>query len=341
MAKILAIRFSALGDVAMTVPVLYSFAKAYPQHQLTVLSRVNMAPLFSEAPSNLMFKGVDLKKTYKGFRGLMRLYIELRKEKFDAVADLHDVLRTRFLRLCFSLAGVRVCHIDKGRADKRRLMAEKNKKKIPLKTSFCRYQDVFRCLGYPFSLQFDSIFSDGNAVLPKGWTEEKGNLKWIGIAPFAAHQGKIYPLPLQREVVSRLSASGRFRVFLFGGGDKEKEVLAAWEREFPRVTSVVGRLRMKEELMLMSRLDVMLTMDSGNMHLASLVGIPVLSVWGATHPYAGFMGWKQSEMNVIQLDLPCRPCSVYGNKPCRWGDYRCLTGIRPEMIVGRIEKLAK
>ena len=151
MAKILVIRFSALGDVAMAVPVLYSFAKAYPQHQLVVLSRKAMAPLFSFAPANLQFKGIDLKNDCKGVKGLMRIYSELHKEKFDAVADLHDVLRTKVLRLCFCADGVRVRHIYKGREEKRRLVS--GKLKIPLKSSFRRYLETFERLGYPFPLQ--------------------------------------------------------------------------------------------------------------------------------------------------------------------------------------------
>jgi ADP-heptose:LPS heptosyltransferase len=93
---------------------------------------------------------------------------------------------------------------------------------------------------------------------------------------------------------------------------------------------------MKEELALMSHLDVMVSMDSGNMHLASLVNTPVVSIWGATHPLAGFLGWNQSEKNVVQTDMPCRPCSVYGNKPCMRNDYACLNQITPESVVQRI-----
>ena len=96
---------------------------------------------------------------------------------------------------------------------------------------------------------------------------------------------------------------------------------------------------MAEELALMSHLDVMLAMDSGNMHLASLVGTPVVSVWGATHPYAGFMGWGQSEKNAVQISLPCRPCSIFGNKPCIRGDYACLRQITPNQIIEKVESL--
>ena len=89
----------------------------------------------------------------------------------------------------------------------------------------------------------------------------------------------------------------------------------------------------------MSHLEVMLSMDSANMHLASLTGIPVVSVWGATHPLAGFMGWNQSKDNAIQVDLDCRPCSIFGQKPCKRGDYACLNQIKPETIVEKINTL--
>ena len=94
---------------------------------------------------------------------------------------------------------------------------------------------------------------------------------------------------------------------------------------------------MERELILMSHLDVMVSMDSANMHLASLVNTPVVSIWGATHPYCGFMGYGQKAENALQIEnLECRPCSVFGNKPCLHGDYRCLIRITPEMVVQKV-----
>jgi ADP-heptose:LPS heptosyltransferase len=74
------------------------------------------------------------------------------------------------------------------------------------------------------------------------------------------------------------------------------------------------------------------------MHLASLLGTTVVSVWGATHPYAGFTGWRQSPENIVQIDKPCRPCSVYGNKKCYRDDapYACMKEISPSMIIEKI-----
>jgi ADP-heptose:LPS heptosyltransferase len=82
-------------------------------------------------------------------------------------------------------------------------------------------------------------------------------------------------------------------------------------------------------------------MDSANMHLASIYGVPVVSIWGATHPFAGFYGWMQDVNNIVQADLYCRPCSVFGNKPCYRGDHACMQMITTEMLMQKIEALLK
>jgi len=339
MSKILIIRFSALGDVAMTVPVVYSLAVEFPMHEITVLSRESFSPLFKSLPANVRFRGADLKEKYHGIRGLNALYKELDAEKYDCVADFHSVLRSHYLRLRFKLAGVPTASIDKGRDEKKKLTQKSNKTFVPLKSSFTRYYEVLEKLGFKFNLSFNSIFSEkeNNFANIIAQTGEKSTEKWLGIAPFAMHTGKIYPLELQEKVIEHFANEKRVKLFIFGGGESEKNIIDAWVKKYPTVISMVGKLNMSQELILMSHLDIMFSMDSANMHLASLVNTPVVSLWGATHPYAGFMGWNQSTENAIQVDLFCRPCSIYGQIPCYRGDYACLYQITPEQIIHRIE----
>lgn len=340
MEHLLIIRFSALGDVAMTIPVIHACARQYPRLRITVLSREFVRPLFSRMPSNVDFVGADLKGKHKGIAGLNRLFGELRPMRFDAVADFHDVLRSKFLRMRFRLSGVRTARIDKGRAEKKALTAAVEKKLVPLKTSFERYADVLRTLGLDVTPAFTSLFGEGKGDLQavSSATGYKGSDTWIGIAPFAAHKGKVYPLPMMEKVIAALSQCG-YRLFLFGAGDAERSILENWEKQYKGIHSLAGKLRMDTELIVMSHLDVMLSMDSANMHLASLVGTPVLSIWGATHPYAGFMGWGQPADRAIQSDIACRPCSIFGNRPCMREDYACLTQLKPEAVVARIKQL--
>jgi ADP-heptose:LPS heptosyltransferase len=339
MTRILIIRFSAIGDVAMTIPVIYSFANQYPQVDITVLSRRVLQPLFQEMPPNVHYYAADLKGKHKGIRGVYRLYKELKAEHFDMIADFHNVIRTKLLCTLFRFAKVRVESVSKGRMGKQKLTRRRNKILKNQKSSFRRFADVLEKLGYPILLNFASIYGNKKGDFSKiaSIIPNKGSDIWIGIAPFAKHEGKIYPLKLQEKVVAHFASTNHVKVFLFGGGKEEANVFDNWLKKYPTVISTVGKLNMSTELILMSYLDVMLSMDSANMHMASLVDIPVISIWGATHPYAGFMGWKQLPVNTIQLDMPCRPCSVYGESPCYRGDYACMNNIDPERVIKKIE----
>ena len=341
MARILIIRFSAIGDVAMTVPIVHSLALQYPLDEIVMLSKESMRPLFAEMPTNVKFLGADVKNKHKGIGGLSTLYGELKEYNFDYVADLHNVLRSKYLTLRLRMAGSEVVTLQKGRKEKKKLIKANLEEISAVKSSFARSLEVFKLLGFPVQANFVSIYGDqkGDLSLIRSIVGEKKTEKWVGIAPFAAHKGKVYPIELMEKVVAELSLRENTRIFLFGGGAKEKKILARWEQKYKPVESVVGKLQMNTELILMSHIDVMLTMDSANMHLASLVNTSVVSIWGATHPYGGFLGWKQLPTNAIQVDLSCRPCSIYGNKPCKRGDYACLTSIAPTTVVHKIETL--
>jgi len=336
--NILIIRLSAIGDVAMTVPVVYSLARSYPSLRISVLSRPYARAFFEGIADNVSFIEADLKGRHAGFRGLNRLYAELRKEGFTAVADMHDVLRTKFLRMRFGIDAVKMAVIDKHRREKRLLTRKRNKVMRELPSSFENYRDVLRRLGYEFEVKFNSIYEGRNFCYENIYNivgEKRG--RWIGVAPFANHQGKIYPLERMRNVVKKLSEGiPGVRIFLFGGGKDEMDVFNAWQGDIPGVVNASALLRgLSNEMLLMSKLDVMLSMDSANAHIASLVGTNVVSIWGATHPLAGFKSWNINYENIIQRNLPCRPCSVYGNKKCMRGDYECLN-IDEDIIVDKI-----
>ena len=338
---LLVMRFSAIGDVAMMVPAVDSLARQYPENHYTILSQSFLQPLFAHCPDNVRFLGIDIYNDYKGIFGMYRLYRELLQHNFDAVADLHDVLRTKLLRVFFRFGGIKLRCIDKGRKDKRLLTGKNNKKFRQLKPTIERYADVFSALGQPLAqLDFQSIFgsSRGDFNMIEPLTGKKSN-RWLGIAPFAKHEGKIFPLDRMEQVVAHFANRDDVTVFLFGGGASEKKVLDEWCAKFPRTVSIVGKLNLSAELVLMSYLDLMLSMDSANMHLASLTATPVVSVWGATHPFTGFYGYNQPLEHIVQVELSCRPCSVYGNKACHRKNTECMTKITPQMVIEKIETI--
>ena len=342
---ILVIRFSALGDVAMAVPVVWAVATQYPDIRITVLSKAFARTLFEDLAPNVNFMEADLKKEYHGVKGLNALYRRLVAKQFTKVADLHSVLRSDYLRMRFNLGRYRVEHINKHRHQRRQLTSYKHKVKKPLPSSFENYAEVCARLGYPVDIKkFHSIFppEGGNQnLLPAVIGPRKSFEQWIGIAPFAAHEGKVYPPRLMEQVIFQLIQKyENIRIFFFGKGEEEDKYFQLWCAQYRQCLYVSKHCEtMYQELILMSHLDAMISMDSANMHLASLTGIPVVSVWGATHPMAGFLGFNNNKDNIIQLDLDCRPCSIFGNKPCQRGDYACLQNIPPERIVERITSI--
>lgn len=339
-SRILVLRFNALGDVAMTIPVLWSFRSQFPGVEICVVSRPFAAPLLSPLPGVTFFP-LNLQERHRGFIGILRLFRDLKQmEDWTAVADLHNVLRTRMLRFLFKLSGVRTASIDKGRREKRLLTQKVSKRLEPLRSTHERYAEVFRKLGFPVSLKADKTFSfplESTPHISSLAKCKKGS--WVGIAPFAKHKGKSYPLEKMKLVVHLLLEDPELSIFLFGGGPQEEKALEALSYSHERVVNLSGKFPLEGEMAFMSRLDVMISMDSANMHLASLAGVPVISIWGATHPYAGFYGWNQSPENAIQADLFCRPCSVFGDKSCWRKDYACLEEIEPTEISGRVRAL--
>ncbi|MBT8306710.1 MAG: glycosyltransferase family 9 protein [Maribacter sp.] len=313
---LLVIRLSAMGDVAMTVPVIKSLLDSYPSLKITVLTKDFLTPIFSGL-ENVSIHIADVKARHKGIKGLWKLYNELQSLKIDAVADLHHVLRSNILKQFFRLDGVPFVQVDKGRKEKKALIAKKNKIFIALKTTQQRYVDVFAQLGFPFTLPVANFLS--KRKLPNSILGVTGNnsRKWLGIAPFAAFSGKVYPLQLMGQVIQELNNTNKCKIFLFGGGIKEVNQLEEWTKAYNDCLNIAGSLSFDDQLALISNLDLMLSMDSGNAHLAAMFGIPTITLWGVTHPYAGFYPYGQEPNNALLSDrsvYPLIPTSIYGNK---------------------------
>tara|TARA_R110002051_G_scaffold73135_1_gene132675 strand:+ start:46802 stop:47851 length:1050 start_codon:yes stop_codon:yes gene_type:complete len=337
---ILVIRLSAMGDVAMVVPVLMALYNAYPELRITILTKDFFKPILEQIPNVTVYKA-DVKGKHKGFFGLWSLFLELKSLNIDAVADLHNVLRSNILKKFFLLYRIPFYQIDKGRPEKKALTAKHNKIFENLKPMHERYADVFRLLGFSFQLTKEHVYS--KSILEQEVTLKLGlkSKKLIGIAPYAAFIGKRYPLNLMEKVVKTLSELEDYQILLFGGGDKEQMQLEQWSAAHNNCVSVPGKITFLEELKVISNLNVMLSMDSGNAHLAAMYGVPVVSIWGVTHPYAGFYPYGQDKNNALlsNRDLyPLIPTSVYGNKVPE-GYENAMETITPEQIVDKIKSV--
>jgi ADP-heptose:LPS heptosyltransferase len=332
-------RLSAMGDVAMTVPVLRALVNQHPQLKITVISRPFFKPFF-EGIQNLTFFAFDDKERHKGLLGLLRLFQDLKGLQIDAFADLHNVLRSKIVRNLFALSGKKVAAVDKGRQGKKELIRAENKIFQQLPTMFERHIKVFNQLGFTVDLSQPEF--PKKAVLTPEIAALIGTnyKKLIGIAPFAQYTSKVYPLDLMQQVIDQLALDTTQTILLFGGGAHEIEQLNALAAQHKNVLVVAGKIKFQQELHLISNLDVMLSMDSGNAHIAAMLGVKVITLWGATHPYAGFLPFNQPLKNALTADrkqFPMLPTSVYGNKNMP-GYEDAMRTITPETVVAKIQK---
>lgn len=333
---ILVIRLSAMGDIAMVVPVLRAFAQRYPKVKLTVLTRAFFAPFFRDIPNVRMFS-VDVKNKHKGLKGLYKLSKELKALDIDAVADLHNVLRTKILKIFLNTK--RFTQVNKGRKEKKDLISGKDFRQ--LKSMHQRYADVFEDLGFKVDI------SNPNFPDVRELSLEAQNMlgaktqKWIGIAPFAQYKSKMYPLDLVEKVIETLSLKKTCKIILFGGGQIEAQRLEEMKVRYENVINLANRLPLNQELDIISNLDLMVSMDSGNAHIAAMLGKKVVTIWGVTHPFAGFYPYHQDRDLAILSDrsnYPKIPTSVYGNKfPSGYEDV--ARSIPSEVVLEKLESL--
>jgi ADP-heptose:LPS heptosyltransferase len=329
-----------MGDVAMTVPILRAFSEQYPDVKITMVSRKLYLPFFKGIP-NLSFFEMEEKDSHNGFLGLLQMFADLKKLKIDAVADLHNVIRSKLIRILFALGGKSVAHTDKGRKEKALLTKEEDKVFVNLKSMFEQHLETFKKLGFPIDLskyhvpQKQSLSESALKVVNK-----KGTYNWIGIAPFAQYESKIYPLDLMQIVINDLAKLENTKIFLFGGGSKEIELLDELKAQKENTIVIAGKLSLAQEMEVISNLDVMLSMDSGNAHIAAMLGIKTITLWGATHPYAGFSPFNQPLENALVSDskqYPKLPTSVYGNKIVL-GYEDVMRTILPEVVVEKVKQ---
>lgn len=314
---ILVIRLSAMGDVAMLVHVVLALVEKYPELRLHILTQPLFACFFEDIP-NVEIHEVEKRGKHKGLMGILRLARQI-PNRIDVIADVHDVLRSQILRRVLSMRGLKNEKIDKGRSEKKDLTKLEHKVFKPLVSSHQRYADVFEKLGYQIELQPHHVKKQ---QIVSQQILEKLNLeigqKYIGFAPFAAHRSKRMPIEKTQMLLQQLKEIlPDYPILLFGGGKKEIEQLTAIASSFSNCINVAGKFSFKDELSLISNLKIMLSMDSGNGHLAAMFGVPVLSFWGGTHPYAGFAPFLQPKENQFVPNLkkyPLLPLSIYGNK---------------------------
>jgi ADP-heptose:LPS heptosyltransferase len=321
----LILRSAGIGDVAMAAHAVRALRAAYPDLGITIATKKRMPAFFSGIP-DLDFIPVD---------SVGQIVRDARGRGVDLVADLRNELRGKAVRLCMRLSGARTAAYRQEKASRRPLLRHRGKRILWLRNNVLRFCDVFERLGYPVGVP--PIPVRASLPLPEVFGTKDGC--WVGFAPFSLSDLKTYPEDLRDELVEGLCAAYD-RVFLFSGPGEELGYARRLANLHPNLTPVFGSTDLAGEVALMSHLDAVIAMDSAAMHMASLAGAPLVAVWGATHPAVGYSAWgADPDRNYVQMDLPCRPCSVYGEGRCLRADLMCLRGISPAVILSKVASL--
>ena len=334
--NVLVMRLSVLGNVAMAIPVLYPVCKANPDTRFIMLTKKWPASMFHDRPANLKVVDFDVKENHKGFFGLLKLASQLYKlYDIDAVADLHNVSGTWIIDGYMIARGAKVARLDREKPKRRALVNHKTND--PVTPIHERYRWVFQQLGFETPDTFTRLYEGRewpeSPIVPQ---KEPGQ-RWIAISPFSSHRQKAYPLEQMEQVIAELCKHENYFIFLMGGGKPEKVALRPIARKYKNVVSMAEvKHTFIDEYALLGKCDLMLTMESANMHLASLVDLQAMTVWGPTSPACGYLGYNQMVEDDIQLDMDCRPCSITGDKPCKYGNFPCLKNIKPEVIAQHV-----
>lgn len=346
MANILIVRSAKIGDVLIAFPIIYDIASKNKQDTFYVLTAPMFAYLFKQMPSNVKLIPMVFRKKTGMFRGLVYLWRRNRLLKdlktnysFDKIALLRaDTFDKKIARAYFKRALVEC--IDPVYFYSKERVNSINAKKDGLTLSGL-YTGVFERLGYNnITPNFDATYFKEKDITSyySSLNIEKDAIT-ILIAPFSGMQMKVYPLERVKSIIAYYKENNPdLRILILGGGDNERLLSEGLEKEFSNVRSLVGKFEMEVELCIIAQCKVLLTMDSANLHLGALVDIPIVSIWGPNDPSLGFYPASLPLSNAIYKNLPCRPCSVFGEYPCsRENKMECME-IEPHIVIEKLNE---
>lgn len=309
--KFLVIRLSSMGDIILTQPVIAALRHRYPDAEIDYVTKPQFVSLV---------RMLDDRINVMEYRKDIHWHLALRKRNYDCVIDLHGKLSSIMTACC--ARSDRVVRYHKQRALRKAIVKHTSTQHITstvdlYATALSQLWNEEVKLGAP------------RLSIPKPLSKNESDAPATSVAifPGAAHLTKMYPLNYWQQFVS-LNPLYRFIIM----GSKAEEPLAHRICESANAAlNLCGKLDWTELAATIAQSDLVISGDSGPMHLAAALGKPQIAIFGSTHPRLGFAPFNDKAV-ILQQDLTCRPCSLHGADKCPLGHFNCMLGITPQML---------
>ncbi len=335
--NILVIRLSSLGDVVLTTPVFANLRQALPETKLSVLTKSQYKDIFLNNPNINEILTLDKQEP------LASLINRVRKNKYDLIIDLHNNLRSHIVGFA---SGAKVIRYNKQSINRYALLHFRQSNPALRKSVIQRYLDTLDFLGSRLGRLDTKIYlTEKETRQAQAFLEQcgcgTGDLI-IGLNPGAKWETKKWPLPNWLEFI-KLCQGQKIKLLLFGDSSDQRFISALLKEAGEvrdTVINMAGKTDLRQLSALIKQCRVLVTGDSGALHIAQALAVPVLVLLGPTVPEFGFISARRNDI-VLFKELPCRPCSLHGTNDCKRGDRLCLAGLSAKEVFGSLQEQLK
>ena len=344
--RIIVLRLSSIGDLILISPLLRALRRQFPQAKLDLVTKEAFAELVRFNPN---LSDIHLVRPEEGFAGLSRLGMKLRAANYDTVLDLHRNFRTSWLLQLIRPRSI--LRYRKHRVRRWLYVKFKTKTMQGVPPVYARYLAAAHSLG---------VGEDGNglelfwrseheqqaeqALLQLGWIP---GMPLVALAPGAGFFTKRWPIEHFAELASQILERFAYIGIAIVGGRNEtglgrqiSEYVNQPQRSGGRVFDLTGKCSLLTSAVVIQRSRLLVTNDSGPMHMAEAVRTPLIMLAGSTTRELGFFPQSPTS-RVLEVDLPCRPCSHLGRQACPLGHFRCMREIAPELVAAEVENVLR
>jgi lipopolysaccharide heptosyltransferase II len=340
--RILVMRYSSLGDVALTLPALDELAAHYRKAEITFATKAEYAEVVQHHPAVKRVLTLDGSDPMAFFSHLG----ELKELKPHVVLDLHDSLRTRLLT--WRLKPGKLVRYDKESVRRRMLAAHRTKE--PSTHTVWKYVRALRGLGIQAAgtLDFTVPVPKNTQYFLKDTCDRLGvkhSDSVVGLAPGAAWETKKWPASRWALLADRLVERYGARIWWFGSPGERSEIENVRSSmivpDNQRGKVLAGERSLGETIQLLGRCDLFVGHDSGLTHLAAGRGCRVVAIFGSTTPSLGFAPWGPHNTIIENAKLDCRPCHVHGRDSCPKGHFKCMEDLSVDLVEGAVSRAMK